>query len=72
MFVDNFTPFYYMMFIPIALWAGLLAWRWVKAPELGEQVYASNVEKGLGQSPLPTLLLQDWFCIQDKNYVQTK
>lgn len=53
MFVDNFTPFYYMMFVPIALWAALLAWRWFKAPELGEQVYASNVEKGLISEKVP-------------------
>lgn len=53
MFVDNFTPFYYLMFLPILLWAGILAWRWIKTPELGEQVYDSNVEKGLLSSKIP-------------------
>ena len=53
MFVDNFTPIYYLMFVPIAIWAGLLAWRWVKTPALGEQVYDSNVEKGLISGNIP-------------------
>ncbi|MEM7329309.1 MAG: hypothetical protein AAF437_11255 [Pseudomonadota bacterium] len=53
MFVDNFTPIYYLMFVPIAIWAGILAWRWVKTPELGEQVYDSNVEKGLISDKIP-------------------
>ena len=53
MFVDNFTPIYYLMFVPIAIWAGLLAWRWLKTPELGEQVYDSNVEKGLISGNIP-------------------
>jgi len=53
MFVDNFTPFYYMMFVPILVWAGVIAWRWLKAPELGEQVYDSNVEKGLISDKIP-------------------
>lgn len=53
MFVDNFTPFYYLMFLPILIWAGMLAWRWVKTPELGEQVYDSNVEKGLISGNIP-------------------
>ncbi|MEL7030817.1 MAG: hypothetical protein AAGL97_03115 [Pseudomonadota bacterium] len=53
MFVDNFTPVYYLMFLPLAIWAGLLAWRWVKTPELGEQVYDSNVEKGLISGNIP-------------------
>ena len=53
MFVDNFTPIYYLMFVPIAVWAGLLAWRWVKTPALGEQVYDSNVEKGLISGNIP-------------------
>lgn len=53
MFVDNFTPIYYLMFVPIAIWAGILAWRWMKAPELGEQVYDSNVEKGLLSEKVP-------------------
>ena len=39
MFVDNFTPIYYRMFAPILIWAGVLGWRWLKTPELGEQVY---------------------------------
>ncbi|MEL7110484.1 MAG: hypothetical protein AAGL99_14560 [Pseudomonadota bacterium] len=53
MFVDNFTPFYYLMFLPILIWAGMLAWRWMKTPELGEQVYDSNVEKGLISEKIP-------------------
>ena len=53
MFVDNFTPIYYLMFVPIAVWASLLAWRWMKTPELGEQVYDSNVEKGLISENVP-------------------
>lgn len=53
MFVDNFTPFYYMMFVPILIWAGLLVWRWTKTPVLGEQVYDSNVEKGLISDKIP-------------------
>ena len=53
MFVDNFTPIYYLMFVPFAIWAGLLAWRWVKTPALGEQVYDSNVEKGLISGNIP-------------------
>lgn len=53
MFVDNFTPIYYLMFAPIAIWATVLAWRWVKTPDLGEQVYDSNVEKGLISSSIP-------------------
>lgn len=53
MFVDNFTPFYYLMFAPIALWAGVLAWRWLKTPDLGQQVYDSNVEKGLISESIP-------------------
>lgn len=53
MFVDNFTPFYYLMFAPIALWAGVLAWRWLKTPDLGQQVYDSNVEKGLISDSIP-------------------
>lgn len=53
MFVDNFTPFYYLMFAPIALWAGVLAWRWLKTPDLGQQVYDSNVEKGLISESVP-------------------
>lgn len=53
MFVDNFTPFYYLMFAPIALWAGVLAWRWMKTPDLAQQVYDSNVEKGLISESIP-------------------
>lgn len=53
MFVDNFTPVYYSMFLPILAWAGMLAWRWVKTPALGEQVYDSNVEKGLISEKVP-------------------
>ncbi|MEO1188260.1 MAG: hypothetical protein AAFW60_04235, partial [Pseudomonadota bacterium] len=53
MFVDNFTPVYYLMFLPLAIWAGMLAWRWVKTPELGQQVYDSNVEKGLISGNIP-------------------
>ena len=53
MFVDTFTPVYYLMFVPILVWAGVLAWRWVKTPELGEQVYDSNVEKGLISDKIP-------------------
>ncbi|MEO1554540.1 MAG: hypothetical protein AAFR82_11470 [Pseudomonadota bacterium] len=53
MFVDNFTPVYYLMFLPVAIWAGILAWRWLKTPELGEQVYDSNVEKGLISDRIP-------------------
>ena len=53
MFVDNFTPIYYLMFVPIAVWALVLAWRWVKTPDLGEQVYESNVEKGLISEKIP-------------------
>lgn len=53
MFVDNFTPFYYLMFAPIAFWAGVLAWRWLKTPDLGQQVYDSNVEKGLISDSIP-------------------
>ncbi|MEL6694184.1 MAG: hypothetical protein AAFQ12_14305 [Pseudomonadota bacterium] len=53
MFVDNFTPFYYLMFAPILLWAAVLAWRWIKTPNLGEQVYDSNVEKGLISASIP-------------------
>ena len=53
MFVDNFTPVYYLMFLPLAIWAGLLGWRWMKTPELGEQVYDSNVEKGLISGNIP-------------------
>lgn len=53
MFVDNFTGIYYLMFVPIVIWAGILAWKWFKAPELGEQVYDSNVEKGLLSSKVP-------------------
>lgn len=41
------------MFAPIAIWATVLAWRWVKTPDLGEQVYDSNVEKGLISSSIP-------------------
>ena len=53
MFVDIFTPIYYLMFLPVAVWAGILAWRWVKTPDLGEQVYDSNVEKGLISGNIP-------------------
>jgi hypothetical protein len=53
MFVDNFTYFYYLMFAPIMLWAGILAWRWIKTPELGQVVYDSNVEKGLLSGNVP-------------------
>ena len=53
MFVDNFTPIYYLMFAPILIWAGVLGWRWLKTPELGEQVYDSNVEKGLISEKIP-------------------
>ena len=53
MFVDIFTPIYYLMFLPVAIWAGVLAWRWVKTPDLGEQVYDSNVEKGLISGNIP-------------------
>jgi hypothetical protein len=53
MFVDTFTPIYYLMFLPVFLWAGVLAWRWVKTPELGGQVYDSNVEKGLISDKVP-------------------
>ena len=53
MFVDIFTPIYYLMFLPIAIWAGMLAWRWVKTPDLGQQVYDSNVEKGLISGNIP-------------------
>ena len=53
MFVDNFTPIYYLMFAPIAIWAAVLAWRWMKTPALGEQVYDSNVEKGLISDRIP-------------------
>jgi|GEM_PF-1294305 len=53
MFVDNFTGIYYLMFVPIVIWAGILAWKWVKTPELGEQVYDSNVEKGLLSEKVP-------------------
>lgn len=53
MFVDNFTGFYYFMFVPILIWAGVLAWKWIKTPELGEQVYDSNVEKGLLNANVP-------------------
>jgi hypothetical protein len=35
------------------IWAGLLAWRWFKAPELGQHVYDSNVEKGLISAKIP-------------------
>lgn len=53
MFVDNFTGIYYLMFVPVAVWAGILAWKWIKTPELGEQVYDSNVEKGLLSGKVP-------------------
>lgn len=53
MFVESFTGGYYLMFVPIAIWAGVLAWRWIKTPELGEQVYDSNVEKGLLNGNVP-------------------
>ena len=53
MFVDNFTPIYYLMFAPIVIWAAVLAWRWMKTPALGEQVYDSNVEKGLISDRIP-------------------
>lgn len=53
MFVDNFTGIYYLMFIPVVIWAGILAWKWIKTPELGEQVYDSNVEKGLLSGKVP-------------------
>lgn len=53
MFVDTFTPVYYVMFVPVFIWAGMLAWRWVKTPELGAQVYDSNVEKGLISDKIP-------------------
>ncbi|MEL6727012.1 MAG: hypothetical protein AAFP81_18740 [Pseudomonadota bacterium] len=53
MFVDSFTPIYYLMFVPVLLWAGVLAWRWLKTPQLGEQVYDSNVEKGLISDRIP-------------------
>ena len=53
MFVDNFTGIYYLMFLPIAIWAAVLAWKWIKAPDLGEQVYDSNVEKGLLNGNVP-------------------
>ncbi|MFN3211476.1 MAG: hypothetical protein ACE37M_00065 [Henriciella sp.] len=53
MFVDNFTPIYYLMFAPIAIWAAVLVWRWINAPALGEQVYDSNVEKGLISDRIP-------------------
>ncbi len=53
MFVDNFTPIYYLMFVPIAAWAAILAWRWVNTPNLGQQVYDSNVEKGLISDKIP-------------------
>ncbi len=53
MFVDNFTGIYYLMFLPVAIWAGILAWRWIKTPDLAEQVYESNVEKGLLNDKVP-------------------
>lgn len=53
MFVESFTGIYYLMFVPIVIWAGILAWRWVKTPELGAQVYTSNVEKGLLNGNVP-------------------
>lgn len=53
MFVESFTGIYYLMFVPIVIWAGILAWRWIKTPELGEQVYTSNVEKGLLNGNVP-------------------
>lgn len=53
MFVDNFTPIYYSMFVPVLIWAGVLVWRWIKTPELAEQVYDSNVEKGLISDKIP-------------------
>lgn len=53
MFVDTFTPIYYLMFVPVLIWAAILAWRWVKTPELGAQVYDSNVEKGLISDKVP-------------------
>ena len=53
MFVDNFTPIYYLMFAPIAALAAVLAWRWVNTPNLGQQVYDSNVEKGLISDKIP-------------------
>lgn len=53
MFVESFTGIYYLMFVPLAVWAGVLAWRWHKTPTLGEQVYDSNVEKGLLNGNVP-------------------
>ncbi|MEL7043359.1 MAG: hypothetical protein AAGL90_17705 [Pseudomonadota bacterium] len=53
MVVDNFTNIYYLMFLPIAVWAGLLSWRWFKTPELAGRVYDSNVEKGLISARIP-------------------
>ena len=53
MFVDTFTPIYYLMFVPVLIWAAILAWRWIKTPELGAQVYDSNVEKGLISDKVP-------------------
>ena len=53
MFVDNFTGIYYSMFVPVLIWAGILAWKWFKTPELAGQVYDSNVEKGLLNSSVP-------------------
>ena len=53
MFVDNFTGIYYLMFLPVAIWASILAWRWIKTPELGQRVYDSNVEKGLLNENVP-------------------
>ena len=53
MFVDNFTSIYFLMFVPIGIWAAVLAWKWIKAPELAGQVYDSNVEKGLLSGKVP-------------------
>ncbi len=47
MFINWITFFYFAMFVPVLIWAGLLAWRWRTLPEFAGEVYDSNVEKGL-------------------------
>jgi len=45
--------FYYLMFVPLLIWAGILAWNWFKMPEFAGEVYDSNVEKDLISAKIP-------------------
>lgn len=53
MYFDWTTFFYSLMFVPLALWAAVLGWRWYKMPGFAGEVYDSNVEKGLLSANIP-------------------